>query len=242
MNDPPAAVRRSRLTCLHLERGYPEKESGRSRDPHGGDLAWNRPRTCVEALASRGVQHARDHQQKSTKLSWRPHAKSSICVQEGEPDLRKAVERRFGGFFCLSRCNARHAAVGCESCRRSRSPTWRAGSWNVSTCPRGLRRSASRKEGPPSCRARSRLPICPGTMTPDSTSTSRVRRTVDRRPLIRERGPLDASSRDGFEKCRSTRIGRMDSLTLATAIPRAIARREPSARAPSLKSSPEGDS
>jgi hypothetical protein len=52
----------------------------------------------------------------------------------------------------------------------------------------------------------------------------RLARTVDHRPLIHERGPLDASSRDGFEKYRSTRIGRVDSLTLATAIPRAIAR------------------
>ena len=71
------------------------------------------------------------------------------------------------------------------------------------------------------------------------TEASRVRRTVDRRRLIRDRGPLDASSPDGVDECRSTRIGRVDSLALTSAIPRAIARREPYARAPSLKSPPE---
>jgi hypothetical protein len=140
----------------------------------------------------------------------------------------------------LMRCDAQHAAVGCESCRRSRSPTWRAGSWNFSTYPHGLRRSANRKEGPPSCRARSRHPICPGTTTSDSTSTSRVQTTVDRRPLIRERAPLGTSNRDDFEECRSPWAGPVDSLARASTIPRAIARRERPGRAPSLKSPPEG--
>ena len=75
-----------------------------------------------------------------------------------------------------------------------------------------LRRSANRKEGPPSCCARSRHSICPGPSTPALTSTSRVRTTVDRRPLIREGVLLDTSSRDGIPECRSTRIGQADSL------------------------------
>ena len=133
------------------------------------------------------------------------------------------------------RCIVPHAAVGCGFCRRSPSPGWRAGSWNASTCLRGLRRSVNRKEGPLSCRARRRHPICPGTSTPALTSTSLIRTTVDRRLLIREGGRLDTSSSDGVQGYRSTRVGQADSLARLSAIQRAIAR-----RAPSLKPPPSG--
>jgi hypothetical protein len=82
-------------------------------------------------------------------------------------------------------------------------------------------------------RTRSRHRIRFGTTTP--ASTSRVRRTADRR-----RWPLDASVPEGVAECRSTRLGRAASLALASAIPRSIAQERAVRREPRLKSSRVG--
>ena len=139
-----------------------------------------------------------------------------------------------------TRSVARHVGVGCGSFRRSPSPTWRVGFWNGSTCRRGLRLSANQKGCPAGFRAKSRHPTCPGTTTLASTSTSLIHRTVDRRRLNRERGPIDASGPDGVDECRSIRRGRVHSLVLATAIPRAFGRRGSPRVRQSLKSPQEG--
>jgi hypothetical protein len=86
----------------------------------------------------------------------------------------------------------------------------------------------------------SRHPSFPGTMTPGLRSARRVRTAVDRHPPIRENGSLDASGPDRVGERRSTWIGRVDSLAPASALPRAIARRDLPGRGPSLQSPAEG--
>jgi len=72
-----------------------------------------------------------------------------------------------------------------------------------------------------------------------AVSTSRVQGAVDRRRLIGVRRPLHTSSLGGADERRPNRIARGGSLALATAIPRAIARRWLSVRS-KLEIAPEG--
>jgi len=114
--------------------------------------------------------------------SWsRGRAKDVIPARFGHR-RRICVAGPPGRICCSASSRSMHSAApgvaaGCGSYRRSRALKWRAGSWSVSTCLRGLRRRAhpQMRHPPkgPGCTAPRRQPITPGAIgTPVRTSTS----------------------------------------------------------------------
>jgi len=108
---------------------------------------------------------------RSSSRSWsRGRAKDVIPARFGQRRRLSDAGPR-GRICCSASSRSMHSAVpgaaaACGSCRRSRTLKWRAGSWSVSTCLRGLRRRGHPQMGhpqkDPGCTAPSRQPISRG--------------------------------------------------------------------------------